>query len=96
MEQPLIVENYTYSVDEKKLDVTVNVDESLEKQKGYVIIALYNGDRMVGVHHENAASAISHSFKNIPIAEKYELKVFCWLDLNTMTPLCTALTEIIQ
>ncbi len=94
--QPLIVESYTYSVDEKKLDVTVNVDESLEEQKGYVIIALYNGDRMIGVHREEANVLVSHTFEKLLPAYKYELKVFCWSDFETMTPLCTALTEMIQ
>lgn len=95
--EPMLFNDVQYSSENNAIYVNVSLDEELESQNGIVIIAIYDGRKLITTHYANAEKTVSHTFKNVPITENgYTVKVFCWSDFETLIPLCNSINQQIQ
>lgn len=95
--EPMSFDNVSYSSENNEIYVNVSLDEELESQNGIAIITIYDGTKLITTHHTNAEETVSHTFKNVPIAENgYTVKAFCWSDFEKIIPLCESISTTVQ
>lgn len=89
--------NTKYSADDKKLEVSVLIGESLKQKNALVIIALYNENGLLDIYNTTSQETVAHTFENLPAGENgFTVRAFCWNNFERVVPLCKLIERTVR